>query len=142
MCIVDTVTVSIEETFYSITQPEDSVEICINATEGSLDETVTVNLQTQRAFYVYIHVSAIMLFFPYKDDTVELTLSPTVTRTCSNFTFLNSLFSRNGRIETIHAVIVSDNRRVTFDQFLTEVALFNGSGGKLINSHDHCITTL
>ncbi len=43
------VTVSIEEPFYSITQPEDAVEICI-ATEGSLDEALTISLQTQCAF--------------------------------------------------------------------------------------------
>ena len=61
---------------------------------------------------------------------MELTVSATVTRTCSAFTFSNSsLFSRNGRIETIQAVIVSDNHQVTLDRFLAEIALFDGSGG-------------
>ncbi len=46
---VDPVTVSIEKSFYSITQPEDSVEICINATKTSLDQSITINLQTQCA---------------------------------------------------------------------------------------------
>ena len=70
------------------------------------------------------------------DQTEELTFSATVTRMCSTFNFLNSLFSRNGRMETIQAVIVSDNHRVTLDRFQAEIALFDGSGGK---SHDHCI---
>ena len=47
---VDPVTISIEEAFYSITQPEESVEICL-VTKGSLDETITISLQiTQHAF--------------------------------------------------------------------------------------------
>ncbi len=65
---------------------------------------------------------------------MELTLSAAVTRTCSTFAFLSDLFYRNGLIETIQAVIVSDNRRVTFDRFQAEIALFDESGGK---SHDH-----
>ena len=64
-----------------------------------------------------------------------LTVSATVP-TCSTFTFSSILFSRNGLIETIQAVIVSDNRRVTLDRFQAEIALFDGSGGK---SHDHII---
>ncbi|XP_064385443.1 uncharacterized protein LOC135334236 isoform X4 [Halichondria panicea] len=105
---VDPVTVSIEKSFYSITQPEDSVEICINATKISLDEPIPINLQTQY-------------------ETVELTLFAAVTRTCSIVTFSSNLFSRNGRIETIQAVIVPDNRRVTLDRFQAEIALFDGN---------------
>ncbi len=60
---------------------------------------------------------------------MELTLSAAVTRTCSIVTFSSSLFSRIGRIETIQAVIVPDNRQVTFDRFQAEIALFDGSGG-------------
>ncbi len=48
--VVDPVTVSIEESLYSITQPEDSVEICINATKTSLDESITISLQTNCEF--------------------------------------------------------------------------------------------
>ena len=46
---VDPVTVSIENMFYSTTQPEDSVEVCL-VTKGNLDETITVNLQTHGVF--------------------------------------------------------------------------------------------
>ncbi len=49
---------SIGEPFYSITQPEDAVEICI-ATEGRLDELININLQTQ----CVLCISAIMFFY-------------------------------------------------------------------------------
>ncbi len=73
---------------------------------------------------------------------MELTLSAAVTRTCSTFTFLNSIFSKNGRIETIQAVIVSDNHRVTLDRFQAEIALFNGSGGELHNHKNYGIINI
>ena len=76
------------------------------------------------------------MFYPTDQTAMDLRLSATVKRICFSFTFSNNLFSRNGRMETMQAVIVSDNRRVTLDRFQAEIVLFDGSGGK---SHDHCI---
>ncbi len=70
-----------------------------------------------------------MHVLPCTDETVELTLSATVTHACSIVNFSSDLFSRNGLIETIQAMIVSDNRRVTLDRFQAEITLFDGSGG-------------
>ncbi len=81
--------------------------------------------------FIYTH--------PYTGQAVELTLSNTVTRTrtCSTFNFSSSIFSRNGRIETIQAVIATDNRRVTLDRFQAEIALFDGNGDKF---HDRMVS--
>ncbi len=85
---------------------------------------------------MYCLIWSFHFLIPYTDQAVQLKLSNTVTRTrtCSTFNFSSSLFSRNGRIETIQAMIVSDNRQVTLDRFLAEIALIDGTGGK---SHDH-----
>lgn len=53
-----------------------------------------------------------------------------MTMTCGLLAFPSSLFSKNGRVETVKVVIVSDNRRITLRRSHAEVTLFSGIGSK------------
>ena len=71
-CAVDPVTLRFEEAFYSITQPNNSVEICM-VTEGILDETATVNLQILSGFLILFTDSLCIL-----DDIHAMNMSHTL----------------------------------------------------------------
>ncbi len=66
----------------------------------------------------------------YSDNNTELLLSETNGKACAIFSFPSDLFTRNGRIEQVQVVIMSDNHRVTLDRSHTEIALFNGNNSE------------
>ncbi len=74
------------------------------------------------------------------DDFKELSLSEIVRRNCSFFVFspTSNRFTRNGRTETVRAVILSNNRRVILDRSHTEVVLFDNSNGECVHSF-YCV---